>query len=264
MYTMKKKIIITAIIFFVITVGVVITIMMHGKQHCKNINIEIIYDNASPFIKDYEIQSIITNVYPEINKTEISDINLSKISNAINANPFVESTNVSMDLNGNLHIKVKQKKPLVRVFNKKGESFYISHDKELMPTSSYGTERVVVASGEINTMYSDSLVIKELFSTDNNLENMILFKIWKTATHINTNPFLKAQIDQIYITEKLEIELIPRVGDQVIILGDINDLDIKFQNLEVMYRQGFQKVGWEKYSIINLKYLNQVVCTRKQ
>jgi cell division protein FtsQ len=261
---MKKKIIITSIISIIIIVGIAVTIMMHGKQHCKEVNIEINYENASHFIKDYEILSIITNVYPEIKSTEISDINLSKISHAILENPFIENVSVSMDLNGNLHVKVKQKKPLVRVFNKKGESFYISHDKKLMPTSPYGTERVVVASGEINTVYSDSLVIKELFSSENNLENMILFKIWKTASHINTNPFLKAQIDQIFITEKLEIELIPRVGDQVIILGDINDLDIKFQNLEVMYQQGFQKVGWDKYSIINLKYLNQVVCTRKQ
>ena len=261
---MKKKIIITSIIFFIVIVGVVVTITMHGKQYCKSINIEIKYDNASQFIKDYEVLSIINNVYPEINKTEISEINLSKINNAIIKNPFIESTNISMDLNGNLHVKVKQKKPLVRVFNKKGESFYISHDKKLMPISPYGSERVVVASGEINTIYSDSIVIKEIFSADNNLGNMILYKIWKTATHLSTNPFLKAQIDQIYITDNKEIELIPRVGDQVIILGDINDLDIKFQNLELMYQQGFQKVGWEKYSIINLKYLNQVVCTRKQ
>lgn len=260
---MKKKIAIISIISIFVISGIVFTIMMHGKQNCKEVKIEINYDNSLRFIKDYEILNIVKSVYPEINSTEISDINLSKIKISILSNPFVESANVSMDLNGKLHINVKQKKPLARVFNKKGESFYISYDKKLMPISSYGSERVVVASGEINTSYHDSIVIKELFSADNSIENSVLFKIYKTAMHISKNPFLKAQIDQIYITENREIELIPRVGNQLIILGDINDLETKFQNLELMYQQGFQKVGWEKYSIINLKYRNQVVCTRK-
>ncbi len=260
---MKKKFAIISIISVLVILGIVFTIMMHGKQKCKDVNIKINYENASHFIKEYEILDMIKSVYPEINQTEISDINLAKLRALILANPFVENADVSMDLNGNLHIKVKQKKPLVRVFNKKGESFYISYDKKLMPTSLHGSERVVVASGEINTKYNDSIVIKELFSADNSVENVILFKIWKTALHIAQNAFFKAQIDQIFINENHEIELIPRVGDQLIILGDINDLEIKFQNLEVMYRQGFQKVGWDKYSIINLKYRNQVVCTRK-
>lgn len=260
---MKKKIAIISVLSILAISGILFTIVMHGKQSCKEVKIQINYDNSLPFIKDYEILNIVKSVYPEIHSTEISEINLSEIKAAILINPYIESANLSMDLNGNLHVKIKQKKPLARVFNKKGESFYITYDKRLMPISSFGSERVVVASGEINTSYNDSIVIKELFSADNSIENSILFKIYKTAIHISKNPFLKAQIDQIYITEKREIELIPRVGDQLIILGDINDLEIKLQNLEMMYQQGFQKVGWEKYSIINLKYRNQVVCTRK-
>lgn len=31
----------------------------------------------------------------------------------------------------------------------------------------------------------------------------------------------------------------------------------------LFYEQAIHKVGWEKYSMINLKYKNQIVCTKK-
>ncbi len=261
---MKKKIIILSIISTIIIIGVILTIIIHSKQLCKGAFVHINYENASPFITDTDILSIVDKLYPEIKNTKSSEINIELIESNIKSNPFVENAEVSLDLNGNINIQVKQKKPLVRVFPKKGESYYITYDKKLMPISKFGNERVVVASGEIKQRYSSLVTLKDYISNDNTMDNYVLYKIWKTAMVLNENTFLKALIDQIYINENNEIELIPRVGDHLIILGDIDNLESKFENLEVMYSQGFQKVGWDKYSIINLKFKNQVVCTRKQ
>lgn len=261
---MKKKVIILSIISIIILLGVILTIVFHGKQLCKGAFISIKYENASPFVTENDILSIVEKLYPEIKNTKSSDINIELIESNIKSNPYVENAEVSLDLRGKINIMVKQKKPLVRVFPKKGESYYITYDKKLMPLSKFGNERVIVASGEINQRYSSLVVLKDYISNDNTMDNFILYKIWKTAMLLNENSFLKALIDQIYINKDNEIEMIPRVGDQLILLGDIDNLDTKFENLEVMYSQGFQKVGWDKYSIINLKFKNQVVCTRKQ
>ncbi len=261
---MKKKIIILSLIFLLIIVGVTLTIIIHGNQICKGASVSINYENASPFITESDILSIVDKLYPEIKTIKSSDVNIELIESSVKLNPFVEKVEVSLDLNGKINIQVKQKKPLVRVFNLKGESYYITYDKRLMPISKFGNERVVVASGEIKQKYNDSVILKDYISTDNTIDNYVLYKIWKTAMFVNENSFLKALIDQIYINFDNEIEMIPRVGDQLIILGDIDNLDTKFENLEAVYSQGFQKVGWDKYSIINLKFKNQVVCTRKQ
>ena len=73
----------------------------------------------------------------------------------------------------------------------------------------------------------------------------------------------KAQITAIAFDEKNEIVLYPRVGDHKIILGVAGDFKNKFEKLKVFYRQGLGKVGWDRYSMINLKYHNQVVCTKR-
>ena len=53
-----------------------------------------------------------------------------------------------------------------------------------------------------------------------------------------------------------------RVYNQKIQLGAIRDLDIKFKKLEAFYNEVIQNNEVEKYKTINLKYNNQVVCTK--
>jgi cell division protein FtsQ len=86
--------------------------------------------------------------------------------------------------------------------------------------------------------------------------------LYKLAKYISHDPFLKAQIDQIYVTELNEFELIPRVGNHVIMLGTADDLDDKFRKLIVFYHLGLNKIGWNKYNVINIKFKNQVVCSK--
>ena len=93
-------------------------------------------------------------------------------------------------------------------------------------------------------------------------KNRILFKIYSLAKFINKNKFLNTQIEQIYINKENGIELIPKVGKHLILFGDIDNMEEKFENLIAFYKKGLSKVGWDKYKKINLKYKNQVVCTK--
>ncbi|MEP7169164.1 MAG: cell division protein FtsQ, partial [Bacteroidota bacterium] len=79
---------------------------------------------------------------------------------------------------------------------------------------------------------------------------------------IANDAFWNAQVEQIYVTEQSEIELIPRVGNHRIILGDASQLDEKFNKLMIFYKQGLNNTGWNNYNTINLKFTNQVVCTK--
>ncbi|MDR3267157.1 MAG: hypothetical protein LBT24_06285, partial [Tannerella sp.] len=68
------------------------------------------------------------------------------------------------------------------------------------------------------------------------------------------------QIAQIYVAQNQDIELSPTVGNHQIILGKISDYRENLDKLQLFYEKGLNKVGWNKYSVINLKYKNQVVC----
>jgi cell division protein FtsQ len=68
-----------------------------------------------------------------------------------------------------------------------------------------------------------------------------------------------AMIDQVDITEKRYFEMMPKIGEQVIKFGDASDADAKFEKLKLFYKKIMTQVGWNRYSVINLQYNNQVV-----
>jgi len=121
-------------------------------------------------------------------------------------------------------------------------SYYVTEDLNRMPVSSSHTTNVIVVTGHTSKAYiNDDLV------------NFIRF--------INDDKFWKAQIQQIHIRENHEYVLVPRVGDQLIVFGKPEKLEMRFRNLKALYTKGFSSEGWRKYKTINLKYDNQVVCT---
>lgn len=77
------------------------------------------------------------------------------------------------------------------------------------------------------------------------------------------NPFWDAQIEQIYVLSDQNVELVPRVGDHLIYLGRLKDYDQKLARLKEFYQKALNKVGWNKYSRINVEFDNQIICTRR-
>jgi cell division protein FtsQ len=89
-----------------------------------------------------------------------------------------------------------------------------------------------------------------------------IYKIFRMVQFINKNNFWKAMIEEIFINKKGEIELFTKIGEQTVIFGDIDNMKEKFDNLFIFYKQGLNKVGWTKYKTLNLKYKNQIVCSK--
>ena len=87
-------------------------------------------------------------------------------------------------------------------------------------------------------------------------------QVYELAKFIVADTFWNAQAEQIYVNENQELELIPRIGNHRIVIGDAENLAEKFNRLMIFYTQGLNKTGWNNYSVINLKYRNQVVCTK--
>src|SRR5690606_6219498 len=71
--------------------------------------------------------------------------------------------------------------------------------------------------------------------------------------------FLRALIEQIYVEESGEIIFIPKVGKEKLVFGGTSQMEEKFDNLKIFYRDGLTKLGWNRYPVLNLKYVNQVV-----
>jgi cell division protein FtsQ len=135
-----------------------------------------------------------------------------------------------------------------------------------MPLSDKYTMKVLVANGNILEPYS-----KRYQNSVHDIAKDSLLKVtskldelYAMATFISADPFWKAQIHQIYYNNDNEMEIVPMVGDQKIIFGDTTAMEEKFNKLMTFYHEGLNTTGWwNKYSIINLKFRNQIVCTKK-
>jgi len=87
-------------------------------------------------------------------------------------------------------------------------------------------------------------------------------EIFDFVSLINKSEFWKAQITQLHFMGN-EVIMSPRVGDQKIRFGCLVDVKEKLNNLYEFYKQAMPVKGWQAYSDINLKFKNQVVCTKK-
>jgi cell division protein FtsQ len=172
----------------------------------------------------------------------LSEINTGRIEATLEANELVRQAECYKTVAGRVKLKVYQRTPLLRVIANKG-NYYIDTDGKKMPVPANFSAYVPVATGFIE----DDFALAELF---------------RFSRFLQKNKFWNAQIEQIYVAPNRDIELTPRVGNHQIILGKIEDYEENLDKLKLFYEEGLSKIGWNKYSKINLKYKNQVVCTK--
>lgn len=233
---------------------------------CTAININVDQSNELYFLDNDDIKNLITERGYSIINSPKKMIDVTSIENALNSYFTIENAEVFMDINGTLSVNVKQRNPIIRIINKTGEEYYIDDKGKAMPLSEKYTAKVLIANGNINEPYAlrYKYTATEI-AKDSVLKNSLFDELYAISTYINKNDFWKAQIQQIFINDNNEIELIPLAGNHKIIFGDTALMDKKFEKLMIFYQEGLNTTGWwEKYSTINLKFKNQIVCTKKQ
>jgi cell division protein FtsQ len=230
---------------------------------CKDVSINIRYNNSDVFITEKQISDVV-EVTGKLEKQPIEKINIAALKRSIEAQPYASQVDVKTSIDGILKISVLQREPIARVFNQDGDSYYIDREGVLLPIMNGTSSRLITASGFIGQKYTTEgrfrLADKKSDSVE--LASNPLFKIFKMASFIDKKPFLKAMVEQIFINDKNEIEIIPKAGDQIILFGDIDRMEEKFTYLKSFYRNAMNNGGWDKYATINLKYKNQVVCSK--
>lgn len=224
-----------------------------NEQVCDEIAVSVDYSDNLFFVDEKDIQKTLSTSFDSIKGQKMSTLNLSSIEKAVLKNQLIADAKVYKSVDGKLNVEVKQRKPMVRVFSENGFSFYIDKNENFMPLSRKYTSDVLVASGHFPTpQHPDSL-----------FNDSIYYQLVELVDFINEDEFWKAQIQQIYLTGNHEFELIPRVGSHTILIGSVENLEEKLNNLFILYKNGLNKLGWNQYSYINLKFKDQIVCTKK-
>lgn len=223
------------------------------KQTVKCVNVKILIPGADNFIEREEVDVILRESEGVLLGRTLDGINTHRIEKRLKANPYIEYAKVFADMDGVLCIEVKQRQPVLRVINASNQDFYIDNNGNKMPVSSNFTANVLVATGNIQEVFGGRV---------DTLRTQLAKDLYKTALYIKQDTLWDAQIEQVYVDDKNDIQLIPRVGNQHIILGSADSLEVKMKNLLVFYKKAMPQVGWDTYKTISVKYTNQIVCEK--
>jgi cell division protein FtsQ len=236
-----------------------------AEKACGRVQISISYESPDTLLTLADIDSLIRKSSGKVVGKELWRINTHLIEKTLKQQPWVSNAEVYETHSGTLLINIRQCKPVLRVISYSNRSFYLGSQGEILPVRAGSPARVPVASGFIPDSsrfgfmpFTNKLMLDTLGC------NTVLSDLFRLAGYIDSDAFFRAQIDQIYITTENEIELIPKIGNHIIILGDVSDLDEKFHRLYAFYRYGMNHIRWNSYRILNIKYRNQVVCSKSE
>ena len=241
---------------WIVCLGGLVTLMSFisvKKNAQKCTDLKVMLPGNNNFIEREEVDRILLESSGSLVGRKLEEINIHKLENILKANPFIEYAKVFADMNGVIHVDVRQRRPLIRIINMANVNFYIDENGFKIPMSENYTARVLVANGLIEEDFSGKV---------DTLSSQLARDLYRAAKFIQKDTLWSDQVEQLFVNLKGDIEVVPRVGDHKIILGTADSLETKFRNLLVFYKKAIPKVGWDAYKSINLKYANQIVCER--
>jgi cell division protein FtsQ len=233
-------------------------------QLINSIDIHVLDAGHSHFIDEGDVKDMLLTSRIPLLGQKSETVRLKPVEDKLLQHQIIHRAEAYITERGVLHVDIQQREPFVRVYNRKGQSYYLDHEGNIIPASWSFSPFVLVVNGYIYEPFSLSRT-KNLFDFDHDSlsrRQQCIYDIFELATYIEHDEFWRSQIQQVYVTPSGEFELIPRVGSHVIEFGRAEDTAEKFYKLRLLYLEGFNKLGWNQYSRINLKYNNQVVCIK--
>jgi len=223
-----------------------------GTQVCTDLKVMI--EGKETFIDQNDISKLIDKSYGAVKGKELNTIPIHSIEQSLEKLPYVSAAEIHMDMDGVLQVRVSQREVIMRVINKAGKDFYVDPNGLKIPVTLKYVPRVMVATGNIAEGYKEPL--EPISSTT-------LKDLLEVVKYVSKDELWGNQIVQLFVNADKDIELIPRVGTQDLVVGDADSLDSKFGRLKLFYNEILPKVGTEAYNKVNVKYANQIVCERK-
>lgn len=213
---------------------------------CADIVLKIEENPKANFVNKAIIEEMLKNarLYPK--GKLMKDVDTRQIENTLKSNNFIKTVQCYKTSNAKLCIEISQRTPVMYILPDNSNGYFIDEDGKIIPNTSYSSN-LIVATGDIDSNYATS-------------------KLAQLGQFIQDDEFWDNQLEQIHVTldneHKRVIELVPRIGQQIIYLGSVDNYESKLHRLKTFYDKAMSTVGWNKYKKINLEYNNQIICTK--
>lgn len=222
---------------------IIIAFLQRRDLVCEHIIVQVENRENYSFIKAENIASFLNNNGIKCVGLKTSEINLLEVENTVKKIKVVRDAICYFNMKGDLYVKVWQRIPKYRVKSLSGD-YFVDDNREIFPANSSTVAYVPLITGKLSTDFAT-----------NQLFDLISF--------IENDRFLATVFTQITVNDE-RVSLIPRVGNFVVVLGDIDNFESKLTKYKTFIKKVYKYKEWSKYSVISLEYKNQVVCTKRE
>ena len=175
-------------------------------------------------------------------------LDANQMERILDSNPWVADAQVYVDNKQQLHISLTQRVPVARLFEQNGNSYYLDHTLKQMPLSD-------------KYIHYTTVVTNVPLLKDDSASSAMKGEIVALVSHIDRDTFWSAQVSQVIVTDDRKFELVPVLGNHRILFGDTTSMNDKFNNLFAFYKKILNKIGWDKYEVLDIRFASQVVAS---
>jgi len=248
-FNIKREI--KIVVAILVVAGIIaFTERRQGRASIKDITIKMVNINENHFLDENDIIDFMQLDRENLKGATLNKVNLKEVEQKIKREPFIKDAQLYSDLKGNLVVRTELRRPVARIVRNDGPDGYIAEDGTIMPVSGKFTARVVLISGP----YVRSLLSHKNLNDYADGKNLL-----GLIESIRDDEFWNAQIAQMEIDSKMRITILPQVGDERIEFGKPENAEEKFKKLMIFYKEILPRMGWNKYSRVNLEYEGQIV-----
>lgn len=242
----KNVIVILLDVALVVYLTLAITVFNTPEEKatvCSEVNIHIADEPTSGFLNPSEVKRLLNaqRAYPLAQPMQF--VSTRQMEEVLRQSPFVESVECYKTQNGHVCINLTQRRPVLYVMTTKGEQYYIDDHGDVLPHSHHAGH-LLVATGDISRNYAQS-------------------KLGPIAQQIIDDQFWHDQTVQLNVLADGTLELVPRVGDHIVYLGQPVGIAKKLERLRKFYKYGLSHAGWDRYERINVEFDNQIICKKR-
>jgi len=239
--SIKRKIlnlgITTALAVGVILAGIT-TSRRAANPVCSAITIAIKDSAERQYVTPDELQLQLTQAGLWFIGEQLSKISCHRIEQNLLTHPMLRQAECYKLAKGELRIVVRQRQPIVLVVG--DEQYYIDADRRVMPIRASVNTPVVVVSGRIGKQQA--------------LGEMYDFVLW-----LRRNNFWRDNIHDIRVVNPKMIELKDSEHNYTIVVGQLDGAIQRLGELQTLYEDGFEHIGFPQYKQIDLQYKNQII-----
>jgi cell division protein FtsQ len=223
-----------------------------SQKKCTGVQIELVGDNTSSlFMDELEIKALLAEQGVK-QGVPIIELNLVKIEQSLANIKWIKNAEIFIDNKQEVQVRIEQRIPVARIFTATGGSFFIDSTAKQLPLKQLTVMRLPVITG----FPSDQ---EKLSKPDSALLSHVL----KLAMLIRKDSFFSAQVAQVNITSSGDLEIIPALGDHLVLIGSIENIEDKLNRLYTFYKKVWIQSGINAYQVLDCRFDHQIVALKK-